>query len=153
MKIWTSLKLIVVLCIFIACKKEEVKQYSYWKIDGKEYSSNNVWVNGGERGDGRRNLVSGGDESFSIGFNTGISSLPDQGVFLLVGGIPTQNATNERVGFLVRHAGKGYFPSAHERKYLQAERVNGKVRYTMPETWFVNTSSDSILVSGTFNEP
>ena len=145
--------LLIILLLF-ACKKETPKQFSYWKMDEQTYSSNNVTTSIGKAianvNCHDRNRFDITFYSFSISHP---NSLPDAGEFLLVKDNPTQKANMVLLYLYIDTV--SYAPSPSETKYLKAERVEGKIKYTLPPMWYVNyyNPNDSVFVEGIFNEP
>ena len=146
--------ILLIISLLFACKKETPKQFSNWKMDEQAYSSNNVTTSIGKA---IANLDCWDKNRFGIRFYSfSVShpnSLPDAGEFLLVKDNPSQNPNMVLLYLYIDTV--GYAPSPSETKYLKAERVEGKIRYTLPPMWYVNyyNTDDSVFVEGIFNEP
>lgn len=142
--------IVAISLLFIACKKETPKQYSYWKINGTEYSSNNVEMYEDKSGSGfecRDNI------GFSIGFR--YSKLPRSGAWPIIKTETNDPSFAEVYFYVERKIGEYYKMSISESDSIIATEHNGKVQYILAPTWFVHSlnAADSVLISGTFNEP
>lgn len=136
--------------LLIACNKEKPKQYSYWTINGQEYSSNNVEA---AEGHNRPLAILGSYDSvrFDISFKQGY--LPTEGNWPLATLSSSNDPTKANMGFYFGTT--PYIVSEHNTNLLQASANNDKARYSLSPTWFINyhDPADSILIEGTFNEP
>ncbi|RQO29912.1 hypothetical protein DBR32_15160 [Taibaiella sp. KBW10] len=149
-----KISVVILTLIFFACRPEKKKQFSNWKIKGTEYSSNNTEV---AIGHAIGKLSCSGKNRFSITFYSfsfmTANSLPDTDSFLLTRDNLEQDSGKVLLYLYIDTT--GYVPPTNSIKYLKAERINGKIRYTLPGMWYVNymNPNDSVLVEGTFNEP
>ena len=149
--------------VFAACHKDEkhtpdkpepiiedtVKQYSYWVVNEDSFKTNHVSA---DIGKARMDLYAEGFENrFGIGFNFGYE-LPRNGSFIIAHD-DTNNPNYVHVGFYYHDS--LYVISPNTNNSIIASSVNGKAQYTLSPTWFVDyyDHSDSVLISGTFNEP
>lgn len=134
-----------ILVAFTQCGKR--KQYSHWKVDGKEYSSNNVIV---QEYRGVWTLESNDKVRFALVFHG--SALPTSGNFKIT---RTEDLGMGKVSMGICIDTVCYGISPHQTKYVTATINNNKAQYQMAPAWFVkfNNPNDSILVEGTFNEP
>lgn len=142
-------KVIVILIViaFSACTKAEKKQFSYWKINGQDYSSNNV-----ESSLGKPSATISCHEVNRFDLYFFKSYFPTSGTWLMVRDV---NHNTELVSMNFYLGSKVYIISVNENKYLIASLKNNKAQYSLPPTWFTNYNNfnDSVLVEGTFNQP
>lgn len=134
--------------LLAACKKEEPKQYSHWKVDGVAYSSNNVIA---EEGYHRPISAIRCRDKIRFGISFNIGELPHYGEF------PIQHYTGDpsvaNVWF--------YFDTVAFRMLentmptLKATEQNGKAQYILSQAWFRKSTPpyDTVLIEGIFNEP
>ena len=143
-------KLLIVFLTFIlfACNKTEKKQFSYWKINGQEYSSNNVTSSIGKA---VANIDCLDKNSFDVTFQ--LPFLPTDRNLRITNQINNQSSDLVKLNFYLDTI--SYHISINENKKLIASQVNNKAHYTMEATWFVNYNNpaDSILIEATINEP
>lgn len=138
-----------VCCCWMSCDKNRNKQYSTWYINGESFYSRDVVF---ATSKGGNNLTkTGTDNGFSLG--SGLTSAPQPGYLGISIDAVSHNPALFRVHFYQN--GAGYQLSSHNPDSVLASYVNGKLRYEMPAAWFVNYTdpTDSVLISGTFNEP
>ena len=154
--------------VLAACNKDEkhtpdrpepiiedtVKQYSYWTVNEDSFSTNQVVANT-YRSPGNALAVLRATDSvnnFEIYF-THLSRFPQSGDF------PLQDSSIHYpvsgVGVYFLYHSTSYFIAYPTDHHLSAASVNGKGQYTLPPTWFYSYyhPEDSVLISGTFNEP
>lgn len=139
---------VFVVLVFSQCGKR--KQYSTWKIDGKEYSSNDI--NFSSNGRSISNLR-GSKENTRFALEFFLPNLPKQGDYLIVRE-NTQQAQNKCVLSFGLNS-KWYRISPTNYSYVEARSNNNKSQIVLPPTWYFNNddSQDSVLIEGTFNEP
>ena len=116
-------------------------------MNNDDFSSSEVVANVGKAQAG----LSSSDinDRFLVAFS--IPELPRTGTFQLNTSEPGQICA---VNFYVH--GKFYYSSPSQIGYLNASEVDGKAVYTLAPTWFVfndSPTTDSVLISGEFNEP
>lgn len=141
--------LLLLLATFLfACKKEKNKPYSYWTVNGEEYSTNQTKLTIGKA---RTDLgVDGTQDAVRLSFD--FSGLPQSGTYLVTNsGLSNPNFIH--VG--VHHHGIFYNVKYDLASVVIATSNNGKSRLSMPNTWFKGylNSDDSVLVSFEFHEP
>ncbi len=142
---------LIVITIFIlltGCRKKDSPQYSYWRVNTDSFSSNEVNV---DRGKARTDLETKTIDN-GFGFTFYLNHLPTFGTFFITNTIIQHPLY---VGMDIHYKGN-YFNVAQDlRNKIVAKEVNGKAQYLLLNTWFKNyfNSNDSVLVSGTFNEP
>ncbi|HTO15749.1 MAG TPA: hypothetical protein VLZ83_08255 [Edaphocola sp.] len=143
-----TLTIISAILLFNSCKKEKSKQYSYWKIDGIEYKSNNVEIAIGHQ---IASMGSRDSDRFDLRYYR--PSFPTSGEWLIVKQNLSQNPEWVSMNFYLGN--KIYHISPNEIKYLNVTSNNNKVQFNLSSTWFVeyNNPIDSVLIEGTFNEP
>lgn len=145
-----KIMILAITILLIACKKDEPKQYSYWTVNGQEYNSNNV-----EAVEGQNRplsiLASHDQIRFDLRFQLGYFPIADS--WPLATAATIDQPMLATLGFYLGN--KPYIASGNNTNQLGASTHNNKARYTLPPTWFVNyyDSGDSVLISGTFNEP
>ena len=144
-------KVLCLACIWLACKKEAPKQYSYWTINGQEYSSNNVDA---EEGHNRPYSSFGSHDHvrFDMSFKQGY--LPIEGSWTLITPSTIGNPDRAYLAFYIDTV--AYAPSEYNTSQLEPSAYNSKARYSLGPTWFINfhhPTADSLLIEGTFNEP
>jgi hypothetical protein len=144
--------LVLVIVFAWSCNKKEKPNVSTWTVNGETFTATAASSIG-------KAIVILSNENFDNGFKF---------VFYLPGYFPTEgqwpigdtssfNAQNPNyvyVGF--SYHGIGYTLSEYQIGALQAVVYeDGKASYTLAPTWFTNSLnySDSVLISGTFNEP
>lgn len=139
---------ILVVFVFSQCGKR--KQSSTWKIDGKEYSSNEIEFHTNGRSISTLR-GSKGDTRFSLEFF--LPNLPTQGNYLIV----RANALQEQYKCVLSFGfnSKWYRIQPTNNSYVEARSNNNKSQIVLPPTWYYNNadSQDSVLIEGTFNEP
>jgi len=139
---------ILVVLVFTQCDKR--KQYSTWKIDGKEYSSNDIELSTNGRSISNLSLVKG-DARFALEFF--LPNLPKQGNFLIV----RENTQQEQNKCVLSFGfnSKWYRIPITNNSYVEARSNNNKSQIVLPPTWYYNNNDpqDSVLIEGTFNEP
>lgn len=137
------LTIVMVILLFNSCKKEEPKQYSYWTVNGQQYSSNNVIQS--ETKAGASIIESNGKFILRFGF----MNLPEKSMFILKNG--TINPDYTLLSFT--HNNQSYI-MIKDSVHLDFNLINGKKQYILPPTWFEsNILNDSILIEATINEP
>jgi hypothetical protein len=130
-----------------ACSKKNKKQFSTWTVNGAYFSSNEViaTIEKAQSGLSTNDI----NNRFLLAFS--ISELPKSGAFELNTSTPGQTCVINFYAY-----GKFYYSSPSQIGKIQASEVNKKARYTLSPAWFVsyeNPATDSVLISGTFNEP
>lgn len=137
--------LAITILSFVQCGKR--KQHSTWKINGQEYSSNDVIV---QEYRGEWTLKSNDKVRFALTFHG--STLPTSGNFSIT---RREDLGMGKVSMGICIDTVCYGISPHQTKYVTATINNKKAQYQMAPAWFVkfNNPNDSILVEGTFNEP
>jgi hypothetical protein len=150
MKNKLSIITIVFLILVSACGKKNKKQYSDWSMNGEKFSTNEVLATVGKVVTvlESKDKYNGFNITFLVGF-----SMPTQGTFQMLYDPSSNDQSIASVAFFVK--GIGYIPSQTPISYLKASSNNSKARYSIEPTWFINynTGADSVLISGTFNEP
>ena len=132
------------LILLTACNKDNKKQYSTWYVNGQEFKSNNVKKDIGNSA----SLINCYDEinRFTIGF---IIPLPTFGTYpLLIGTYAHPDSVN--INFYYNN--NFYIPYHNgELKIIG----NKKFKAELSPAWFKNYDDpfDTVLISGTFNEP
>jgi|GEM_PF-1344914 len=134
---------------------EPEKQYSTWIVNGTDtFSTNNVGYSINKSG---TYLVSSGtDNSFAF-YNLGVGNVAynafSPGIHLLSPEINNGNPELLRAFFIYNDV--RYTPMPNHNDTIEVLYVNEKVRYELYPSWFVsgNNAHDSIMISGTFNEP
>ena len=141
--------IVAISLLFIACKKEKPKQYSYWKAGNKEYASNNVKLAAGKAICQFFIL----DPTERVFLEFFLPGLPSSGQYRIVKDNPLQQDDRCVLSFTINS--KWYQVAASEQKYVQANISKHGAAITMPPTWYVNHDNpdDSILIEGIFNEP
>ncbi len=138
-----------IIALLASCGKKNKKQYSYWKVNGVEYSSNNVTaIEGYMRPISR---ISCQDKiRFSIGFNIG--EFPKNGEYPLAY-FYTQNPDFAGLGICFDTV--CYLVTNNNTAMVRASEINGKAQFKVDSVRMVNPNNplDSIWVDGTFNEP
>jgi len=139
------------LSVFVACKKEESRQYSYWVVNNDSFSTNEVNVTIGKA----IALLTSNDKNnrFTISFDISMGeSLPSTGQFPIRRGI-LQHPDSAVVNFYYKS--NFYVARKQNASRLVASLPNGKVRYELTPDWFYNyyNLDDSIWIKGIFNEP
>lgn len=138
----------LVVLAFTQCGKR--KQYTTWKIDGQEFSSNEVEYTSNGRSISKLSLVTG-NSRFALEFY--LPNLPTQGNYLLA----RVNALQEQTKCVLSFGfdAKWYRISPTNNSYVEARSNNNKSQIILPPTWYFNNadSQDSVLIEGTFNEP
>lgn len=144
---------VVLTIAFCSCHKKEKptpednRQYSYWTVNEDSFSTNQVYSTIGKA---IAAITSDGFENgFDITFNFGYE-LPKNGSFQ----IDCDSYSPDYICISIVYNGVGYHKTSVPA-YLQASEANGKAQYTLQPTWFYNAQdpSDSVLISGIFNEP
>lgn len=135
--------------LLAACQKNEPKQYSHWKVDGIEYSSNDVRFDKGK--------------AVAV-----ISSRDPNNRFILTfygRGYPTRDSirlkrTNLEQDLYVTEfsffVNNRYYGIDNNNTFLKADMVKGKVQYVLSTSWysnFDNSIKDSVLIEAIINEP
>jgi hypothetical protein len=145
--------IIATLLLLQSCKDdvqpEPEKQYSYWKVNGENFKSNNISIGIGKV----RSGFSSQDLANRFGLTFYLPYLPTNEEWPIVSNNVQQNSNLAELGFW--YQGQPYGISIHENNNLIASKVNNKASYYLEPTWFVNTGNvnDSVLIEGTFNEP
>ncbi len=153
MKKILSISLIVIVSIICtACKKDKPRQYSYWKINGQEFSTNDTKYSIAKNGS---DLTSYGSNSFSF-YNLGYgvpSTAFTVGQHLL--SPDTISNDPELLHAYFKYNDIIYSPMPDHNDTIVVSMPNQKIRYTLYPSWFVNknNANDSVLIEGTFNEP
>lgn len=143
--------LFAILLLF-SCKKEKPKPFSYWKINGLDYSSNDVehvedkagfyfrsagsnWFHFSSRSAGNWS------HGFSIGRHTLTTDTSSNDPELLHAAFS--------VGSVI------YRPMPNHEDTLDISSVNNRMLYLLHPSWFVNqiNINDSVLIEGTFHQP
>lgn len=137
---------VILILTFVQCGKR--KQYSTWKINGQEYTSNNVEIESNYYGN--VSLECRDKVRFALIFAD--NYLPSSGQLVLT---KSPSVMPGYVGMGICIDTVCYHISDFENKFLTASENNRKSGYSLPPSWFVSFSNplDSILVEGTFNEP
>ncbi|RZK73299.1 MAG: hypothetical protein EOO85_17625 [Pedobacter sp.] len=125
------------------------KPYSTWKVNGIEYSSNNVEAVVGKA---VAILASHEYNRFDISFSG--NYLPQSGNWP-IRKLHANLQSPDSVTIYFYEGTKIFKPSFNESTRLRAVEYNGKSQVTLPPTWFVDyyNDTDSVLIEGTFNEP
>ena len=148
----------------IGCKKKQDKSISIWTINGTEYKSNNctIVIGNGE------SIITGNDPKsrWDLIFYT---PLPHEGEWPIRSFRPDGN--NPYFVYLAFYKDtRLYAVSLNNSNLLHAHDVNGKASFNLEPTWFIRMvnndpgnllpadsslsyTSDSVLISGTFNQP
>lgn len=137
--------------LFIAaCGKKNKRQFSTWTMNAEKFSTNEVLATTGKV----VSVLESNDKynGFSITFRVGFA-MPTHGAFQMLYDPSSTEQSMASIAFFVK--GIGYIPSQTPTSFLMASSYNSKARYIIEPTWFVNynTGTDSVLISGTFNEP
>jgi hypothetical protein len=138
--------LAAILCVS-ACKKDPPKQYSYWTVNSDSFRTNNVTLSIDKTG----TILHGENDAGSFGLYWGLHSLPtDSNGYL----IDSDSPNPVDVSVIIGYQGQSY-RVYQLGQYLSAELVNGKAQYRLTDVWFkdYNNPNDTVLVSGTFNQP
>ena len=132
-----------------ACGKKDKKQFSTWTVNGENFSSNEVEASLGKV----ICALSSNDfnNRFSFGFAVGVE-LPKQGNFLIS---HVKNYDPDKVVLSFYYKGNFMIIAPSQNTAVVATNNNGKAQYTLPPTWYIyfENPSDSVLISGAFNEP
>jgi hypothetical protein len=153
MKQRIGLLVLAVLMFGIACNKENRHPYSDWTVNGRAFRSNNIEKYGGNP------KASTPSPSLSCrDFENRFALSLDDG-FDVRGEIPLvfdsiQQDGTTGISFYVDTS--YYILSQHMvSKLIATDRWKGLASYYLPPTWFhyFYNPSDSVLISGTFNEP
>ncbi|HRP89386.1 MAG TPA: hypothetical protein PKX92_05060 [Edaphocola sp.] len=137
------------IILLTSCGKKNKKQYSYWKVNGVEYSSNNVTAKEGYMKPISR--ISCQDKiRFSISFSIG--EFPENGEYPLAY-FPTNNPDYARLSICFDTV--CYLVTNNNTAMVRASEINGKAQFKVDSVRMVNPNNplDSIWVDGTFNEP
>lgn len=136
------------LLLFLSCGKKEKKQFSSWQVSGATFSTNDVDGTVGKA----MCVLSSNDPAnrFELSFRLG--GFPHAGTYYLRR-VPGNNPDSVDMG--IAWKGNYYMPALSNVQGLAASVVNDKFSYQLLQGWFVNyaDASDTVLVSGTFNEP
>lgn len=136
---------ILFLLLLISCNKDNKKQYSTWYVNGQEFKSNNVQKDIGKIVSG----IMGGEQAnrFTLAFY--FSPLPTSGTFHVIRG---KHAHPDSVNFVFYYNNNFYTPY-HDGSINIIN--NKKFRAELSPTWYKNYDNplDTVLISGTFNEP
>jgi hypothetical protein len=158
----------VLAFVFAACNKNEkhtpdkpepitedtVKQYSYWTVNEDSFATNDVSANTYRSPGNMIAALEGGDQENSFDMTFIHMDFPQSGEFPLIDSSISYPVSGT-VGIDFRYQGDYYFLARPTNNHLSASSVKGKARYTLPPTWFYSYyhPEDSVLISGTFNEP
>lgn len=149
--------IVLLLLLFVACRKQEARQFSDWYFNTEAISSNNTRINEDKGGssmytmDGMNTNSVNRDNGFVL--SCGLYSLPSSSNYDLYNGPPSYNPALLKL--YIYHKGSEYHLSENDSAHVTISVVNGKRRYEIPEAWFINSGNnlDSALVKGTFCEP
>ena len=133
------------LILLTACNKDNKKQYSTWYVNGQEFKSNNVKKDIGKA----VSVIACRDEINRFTLTFYFSSLPTSGVFHVIRG---KNAHPDSVNFVFYYNNNFYTPY-HDGSINIINHK--KFRAELSPTWYKNYDNplDTVLISGTFNEP
>lgn len=134
------------LTLLLGCKKKP--PYSYWTVNGDSFSSNDV-----DATIGKAVAIFGSNgisNSFSISYYGGYFPVNDT---LLINPGNGPDLSGIHISFYYNT--KFLIISPNTKSYLEASEQKNKAIYHLHPTWFVNydNANDSVLISGTFNEP
>ena len=138
----------VAIILLASCGKKNRKPYSYWKVNGVEYKSNNVITSRIPKA--TISSISSKDKiRFGISFN--LPNFPKAGEFT----INYENHNPNTVSCVFYFDTIAYVPKEGNKGKLYAFEQKGKAQFTLPQAWFVkyNSPLDSVLIEGTFYEP
>ena len=145
-----KISIILLVITLFGCKKVEKKQFSYWKINGQEYSSNNVEANSGKA----IAIISSHDSDYRFNLTFyNLSFYPTDRYFFLERENASQNPSIATLSFF--HNNK-YYGIDNDTTRLTSSSINGKASYHLPKVWYShyeNGLKDSILIEATINEP
>lgn len=144
-----KLSIVLIALLFSACNKNGKNRYSQWSVNGEDFSTKDVEAIIGK---GACILTNNDKQNgFFLIFRSS-GSLPDQGAYLMK---YLSNPQSGIVSIGIYYNGQIYTPSQTPEMYLEPHPFNEKAQYNINQTWFINynVSSDSVLVSATFNEP
>lgn len=138
---------VLVAFLVSGCDKKETKPYSRWTVNGEEFTTNEVVAAAGKTQAGMSSQDAG--NRFQVTFTIG--ELPRSGTYDLNMAVPGQMCV---INFY--YHGQLYYSSPAQIGKVEAYEVKHKARYVLSPTWFVNAArpqTDSVLISGEFNEP
>jgi hypothetical protein len=141
--------LLLIICIlfFANCKKKDTRNYSYWQVNQDKFSSNNVSVDIGKAIStvGINEIIN----SFHITFH--FSTLPISGNFPLAGRYSHAHPDSVTLNFYYKE--NFYVPQ--KSGLLIVNEKSGKSSFFLNSTCFenYNDAKDTVLITGTFNEP
>ena len=125
----------VAILLLSSCGKKNIKQYSYWKVNGVEYSSNNCTLETNNRDIVQFSLD---NKEFRVFLEFYLPALPKEGKFLLV----RTNAFQEHIKSILSFGinSKWYRVSELSMNYIEADIINGKSQIKLPPTWYFNNN-------------
>ncbi|HRP88958.1 MAG TPA: hypothetical protein PKX92_02855 [Edaphocola sp.] len=140
----------ITIILLTSCGKKNKKQYSYWKVNGVEYSSNNCSLETNNRDIVQFSLDSKYGRVFLEFY---LPALPKEGRFLLVKTNAFQEYNKCILSFGINS--KWYRVSELSMNYIEADFLNGKSQIKLPPTWYFNNDdqNDSVLIEAVLNEP
>lgn len=139
----------ILLLSMASCNKER-NNYSYWTVDGKEYSSNKARYTSGKGGVGIS--TSGLSNGFSLSFK---SHYPSQQGKLYLRGVENQSDYPVYNTLQFRVNGKTYMVN-HDSAYIIYSIVNGQDQFVLPETKFINYTDslrDTVVIEAVIYKP
>ncbi|HRP88957.1 MAG TPA: hypothetical protein PKX92_02850 [Edaphocola sp.] len=139
----------VAIILLASCGKKNKKQYSYWKVNGVEYSSNNVTA---EEGYMKPVCYISCQEKNSFTISFSIGEFPKNGEYPLAY-FYTQNPDYAGLGICFDTV--CYLVTSNNTAKVRASEQNGKAQFKVDSVRMVNFKNplDSIWVDGVFNEP
>ncbi|HRP88814.1 MAG TPA: hypothetical protein PKX92_02120 [Edaphocola sp.] len=140
-----------IIALLASCGKKNKKQYSYWKVNGVEYSSNNV-----DLSIGRFVYVlqeTNSNNWFILTFYGGDFDFQNTNKILLNRNNPNQTPTKGTLSFYVNNK---YYGIDNDTTILHISTQNGKARFSLAPRWYShyeNGIKDSVLIEAILNEP
>lgn len=149
MKKYFSILLITVIAF--SCKKKENLQKSTWTVNGETFTAV-ADASVGKAISIISTLSTNNKNYFDLSFSLGW--LPkDETKWLVVNQNPNQNPEVATLYFYFN--GTYYYVSSNDTAYLTSSINNGKAKYVLDSTWYINSNNaaDSALVTAIILEP